>query len=68
MNNGALQGAQGKPGIQGEQGVPGIQGPAGKDGKTPVVGVDYFTEADKTDMVNSVYAMITNGDTASYGS
>ena len=68
VNNGALQGAQGEPGIQGEQGVPGVQGPAGKDGKTPVVGVDYFTEADKTDMVNSVYAMITNGDTASYGS
>ena len=71
VNNGALQGAQGiqgEPGIQGEQGVPGIQGPAGKDGKTPVVGVDYFTEADKTAMVNSVYALITNGDTASYGS
>lgn len=71
VNNGALQGAQGiqgEPGIQGEQGVPGIQGPAGKDGKTPVVGVDYFTEADKTSMVNSVYALITNGDTASYGS
>lgn len=77
VNNGALQGAQGEQGIQGEQGVQGIQGPAGadgkdgvdgKDGKTPVVGVDYFTEADKTDMVNSVYALITNGDTASYGS
>ena len=59
VNNGALQG------VQGEQ---GIQGPVGADGKTPVVGVDYFTEADKTDMVNSVYALITNGDTASYGS
>lgn len=71
VNNGALQGAQGiqgEPGVQGEQGAPGIQGPAGKDGKTPVVGVDYFTEADKTAMVNSVYALITNGDTASYGS
>lgn len=77
VNNGALQGAQGEQGIQGEQGVQGIQGPAGadgkdgvdgKDGKTPVVGVDYFTEVDKTDMVNSVYALITNGDTVSYGS
>lgn len=68
VNNGALQGTKGEPGIQGEQGVPGIQGPAGKDGKTPVVGVDYFTEADKTAMVNSVYALITNGDTVSYGS
>lgn len=56
INNGVLQG------VQGEQ---GIQGPAGK---TPVAGVDYFTEADKTAMVNSVYALIINGDTASYGS
>nr|DAU02316.1 MAG TPA: BppU domain protein [Caudoviricetes sp.] len=77
VNNGALQGAQGEQGIQGEQGVQGIQGPAGadgkdgvdgKDGKTPVVGVDYFTASDKEEMVNSVYTLITNGDTASYGS
>ena len=66
VNNGALQGAKGDPGIQGEQGIQGIQGPAGKDGKTPVVGVDYFTASDKEEMVNSVYALITNGDTASY--
>lgn len=65
VNNGALQGAQGEQGIQGIQ---GIQGPAGKDGKTPVAGVDYFTDADKESMVNSVYAMITNGDTSTYGS
>ncbi len=68
VNNGILQGAKGEQGIPGEQGAQGIQGPAGKDGKTPVAGVDYFTEADKTAMVNSVYALITNGDTASYGS
>ena len=68
VNNGALQGAKGDPGIQGEQGIQGIQGPAGKDGKTPVVGVDYFTASDKEEMVNSVYALIANGDTVSYGS
>ena len=68
VNNGALQGAKGDQGIQGEQGIQGIQGPAGKDGKTPVAGVDYFTASDKEEMVNSVYALITNGDTASYGS
>ena len=68
VNNGALQGAKGDQGIQGEQGIQGIQGPAGKDGKTPVIGVDYFTASDKEEMVNSVYALITNGDTASYGS
>ena len=68
VNNGALQGAKGDPGIQGEQGIQGIQGPAGKDGKTPVAGVDYFTASDKEEMVNSVYALIANGDTVSYGS
>ena len=77
VNNGALQGAKGEkgepgatgpegpPGVRGEQGIPG---PAGKDGKTPVAGVDYFTDTDKESMVNSVYAMITNGDTSTYGS
>lgn len=59
VNNGVLQGAQG------EQGIQGVPGPAGK---TPEVGVDYFTETDKESMVNSVFAMITNGDTASFGS
>ena len=32
------------------------------DGYTPVVGVDYFTEADKTDMVNRVVAAFDNLD------
>lgn len=36
----------------------GPQGPAGADGKTPVKGVDYFTEAEKSDMVNDVLAAL----------
>ena len=61
-----IQGIQGEQGVQGVQGVQGIQGEKGdkgdtgskgadgKDGKTPVKGTDYFTEADKTEMVNDV--------------
>ena len=58
VNNGALQGAKGEPGIQGEQGVPGIQGPAGKDGKTPVKGTDYFTQADKQEIAEDAAALV----------
>lgn len=31
-----------------------VQTIKGKDGKTPVKGTDYFTSADKTEMVNAV--------------
>lgn len=44
-------GAPGQQGAPGQKGDPGIQGP---EGKTPVRGVDYYTEADKTEMVNLV--------------
>ena len=47
-------------------GTPGPQGPAGADGHTPVKGVDYFTDADKTELVNAVLAAIPNGDEVSY--
>lgn len=39
------------PAIQGAQGP---EGPAGKDGKTPERGVDYWTAADKAEIVNEV--------------
>jgi hypothetical protein len=35
-------------------GSQGIKGESGKDGHTPVLGVDYFTEADKANFVNDV--------------
>lgn len=35
-------------------GKDGIDGKDGQDGYTPVKGVDYYTEADKTEMVNAV--------------
>ena len=49
--------------------VVNIQGPKGAEGqpgKTPVKGTDYFTDADKTDMVNAVIAAITDLDEVSY--
>lgn len=36
----------------------GEQGPAGQDGKTPVKGVDYYTEQDKQEMVQAVIAAL----------
>ena len=35
-----------------------IRGSAGKDGTTPVKGTDYFTEADKNELVNSVLSAL----------
>lgn len=41
----------GRQGLPGPQGIPGETGPAGADGKTPVRGTDYWTEADKAEVV-----------------
>lgn len=55
-----IQGEQGIKGDKGDQGLQGIQGPqgikgdTGDDGYTPVKGVDYFTEAEKTAMMAPV--------------
>ncbi len=48
------KGEQGPTGPQGPQGEAGTDGADGKDGYTPVKGTDYFTEADKTEIVNDV--------------
>ena len=50
-----LKGDQGLPGKDGEPGLPGVPG---EDGYTPVKGIDYFTEADKAEIVASVLAEI----------
>ena len=55
------QGEQGPQGIQGEtgpQGPAGETGPAGADGRTPVKGTDYWTNADKQEMINAVIAAL----------
>ena len=36
------------------QGVPGKDGANGNDGKTPVKGVDYWTAADKSEIINAL--------------
>lgn len=48
-----LNGKNGEQGLQGEKGEPGT------DGKTPVKGVDYFTEDDKQEFVNEVEQALT---------
>lgn len=49
------QGPKGDTGPQGPAGETGAQGPAGK---TPEKGVDYYTEADKQEMVQAVIAAL----------
>ena len=41
-------------------------GEKGKDGHTPVLGVDFFTEADRQEIVNAVIADAADGDEVSY--
>lgn len=45
----------------------GKQGPQGEAGVTPVRGVDYWTETDKTEIINEVLASLPDGDAISYG-
>ena len=59
-------GATGPAGPQGPAGAPGKDGTAGADGKTPVKGTDYWTAADKQEIVNSVIAALPDGTEVSY--
>lgn len=43
---------KGDKGDKGEDGKDGVNGKDGVDGKTPVLGVDYWTESDKTEVKN----------------
>ena len=52
------QGPRGEKGEKGDTGPQGEKGDTGADGKTPEKGVDYFTESDKTEMVNAVIAAL----------
>lgn len=70
-----IQGERGEPGAQGERGLQGEQGPQGEkgdpgepgaDGHTPVKGTDYYTEADKAEMVNLVMAALPTWEGGSY--
>lgn len=63
------QGAPGAQGPQGDTGPQGPQGPAGADGYTPQRGVDYWTEADRQQMVQDVIDALPvyNGEVESVG-
>lgn len=61
-----LKGAKGDTGENGEMGSPGKDGNNGSDGKTPVKGTDYWTESDKTEIVNDVLNQIPNLNEVAY--
>lgn len=58
----------GKPsrGAAGATGPQGPKGTTGTDGKTPVKGTDYWTAADKQEIVNSVITALPDGTEVSY--
>ena len=60
-----IKGAKGNQGEKGEDGKDGVNGKDGKDGAdghTPIKGVDYFTEADKAELVADVIATLPNAE------
>ena len=59
-------GGTGPQGIQGIQGPKGDTGADGAPGHTPVKGVDYFTEADKQELVTAVIAALPSTEEVSY--
>ena len=59
-------GPKGDKGDTGEQGPAGPEGPKGADGKSPVKGTDYWTEADKAEIVQSVLAALPDGTEVAY--
>ena len=62
-------GAPGKDGAKGDPGVQGVKGDKGEPGapgKAPIRGTDYWTEADKQEIVNSVIAALPDGTEVSY--
>lgn len=52
------------PGPKGDPGEPGKNGEPGEDGKTPVKGTDYWTEADKAEIVEDVLAEMPEPEAA----
>lgn len=62
-------GPQGPAGVPGKDGAPGAQGEKGDKGdpgKTPVKGTDYWTAADKQEIVNNVLAALPDGTEVAY--
>lgn len=67
--SGEFNGKDGKDGLNGKDGVDGKNGVDGKDGVngyTPEKGVDYFTEADKEEMVEAVLSALPDNREVAY--
>lgn len=62
-SNGKLQYNGSDVGLKGDKGDTGA---TGADGKTPVKGVDYWTESDKQEIVNDVITALPDGTEVSY--
>lgn len=60
------RGVAGAKGSDGANGKDGAQGEKGADGKTPIRGTDYWTAADKQEIVNDVLAALPDGTEVSY--
>lgn len=60
------QGEKGATGLQGPKGDTGDTGPQGPAGHTPVKGTDYWTAADKSEMVADVLAALPDGTEVNY--
>ena len=58
VNIKGVKGDKGDKGEAGENGKDGANGKDGEDGYTPVKGKDYFTDADKAEMVSSVISQL----------
>lgn len=52
--------------LKGDTGAQGPAGQNGADGYTPVKGTDYFTEADKTELVQAVLSALPAAEGVSY--
>ena len=65
INNQSILGS-GNITIEGEKGEKGDKGDTGLAGYTPVKGTDYWTDTDKTDMLNDVLAALPTWNGGSY--
>ena len=61
-----FDGQPGKDGADGAPGEKGDKGDTGLAGYTPVKGTDYWTDTDKTDMLNDVLAALPTWNGGSY--
>lgn len=62
----ALKGEKGEKGDKGDTGATGPQGEPGANGYTPVKGTDYWTAADKAEIVDDVLAALPTWTGGSY--